>query len=91
MSSTATGISPDSGRQHEPDLTVLVVEWLRAELDDPEITAADNFLDVGAHSLTFTKLNRYLAESRGVALDMRLTYDHTLEAAAKAAGPASPH
>ena len=58
-----------------------VVEWLRAELDDPEITASDNFLDVGAHSLTFAKLNRLLSDSFGVALEARETYEAPLHEA----------
>jgi len=38
------------------------VEWLRAELDDPEISGTDNFLDVGGHSLIFSRLNKFLTE-----------------------------
>lgn len=58
-----------------------IVEWLRAELDDPDITASDNFLDIGAHSLTFAKLNRFLSDSFGVALEARDTYENPLHAA----------
>ncbi|MEV5413217.1 acyl carrier protein [Thermopolyspora sp. NPDC052614] len=61
-----------------------VVEWLREELDDPEITASDNFLDVGGHSLTFQRLNRYLSTTYGVTLDQRTTYDDELGAAVAA-------
>jgi acyl carrier protein len=54
------------------------VEWLRTELEDPEITGADNFLDIGGHSLTFSKLNKFLDDSFGVVLDMKTTYDESL-------------
>jgi acyl carrier protein len=67
-----------------------VVDWLRKELDDPDITAADNFLDVGGHSLIFANLNAYLVESYGVVLDLRVTYNDTLAEAAVAAAAALP-
>ncbi len=62
-----------------------VVDWLRKELDDPDITAADNFLDLGGHSLIFANLNAFLVESYGVALDLTVTYNDTLAAAVAAA------
>ncbi|MFB7211615.1 acyl carrier protein [Streptomyces sp. NPDC056255] len=63
------------------------IEWLRTELEDPEITASDNFLDVGGHSLVFAQLNRFLADSFGVGLDMRVTYQEPLSTAAAQAQP----
>ncbi|GGX41731.1 acyl carrier protein [Streptomyces noursei] len=66
-----------------------VVEWLRAELDDPEITADDNFLDIGGHSLTFARLNAYLTDTYRGALDMKATYNHSLATAVAAFIPAS--
>jgi acyl carrier protein len=70
-----------------PDIAETVVEWLRVELDDAEITGADNFLDVGGHSLVFSKLNKFLNESFGVVLDQRRAYEDPLSAAATAALP----
>jgi hypothetical protein len=55
-----------------------VLTWLRAELDDPQIVGSDNFLDIGGHSLTFSRLNIFLAESFGVTLDMKTAYEHTI-------------
>lgn len=63
------------------------VEWLRSELDDPEITGADNFLDVGGHSLIFSRLNKFLGDSFGVALDQKTTYSDELRAALAASRP----
>ena len=65
-----------------------VVEWLRAELDDPQITGSDNFLDIGGHSLTFSRLNIYLTESFGVTLDMKTAYEHTISRAVAEMRPA---
>jgi hypothetical protein len=61
-----------------------VIEWLRTELDDPEITGSDNFLDIGGHSLTFLRLNKFLGAGYGVALDQRTTYHEELGVAVAA-------
>lgn len=58
-----------------------VIEWLRTELDDPDIVGSDNFLDVGGHSLTFSKLNIFLEDSFGIGLDMQITYDYSISRA----------
>lgn len=68
--------------------TTVVVDWLRTELDDPDVTAADNFLDVGGHSLTFAKLNRFLRETHGILLDQKVTYAEEIGTAVAAARPA---
>ncbi|TRV72014.1 hypothetical protein FKN01_30770 [Streptomyces sp. 130] len=67
------------------------IDWLRAELEDPEISAADNFLDIGGHSLAFSRLNKFLADSFTVALDMKVTYDEPLSTAVAKAQPAPSH
>lgn len=67
-----------------------VVIWLRKELEDPDITAADNFLDLGGHSLIFANLNASLVESYGVALDLTVTYNNTLAEAVAGAAAALP-
>lgn len=69
------------------DVEQSVVEWLRAELDDQDITGADNFLDVGGHSLIFSRLNKYLGDSYGVVLDQKTTYSAELSAAVAASQP----
>lgn len=63
------------------DVERSLIEWLRGELGDPEITGSDNFLDVGGHSLTFSKLNQFLGDSFGAVLDMRTTYEEPLKVA----------
>jgi hypothetical protein len=71
-----------AGAAAEPaDIEHSVVEWLRGELGDPEITGSDNFLDIGGHSLAFSRLNRFLGDSHGVVLDMKTTYGETLNVA----------
>lgn len=63
------------------DIERSLIEWLRGELSDPDITGSDNFLDVGGHSLTFSKLKHFLGDSFGVELDMRTTYEEPLNVA----------
>lgn len=64
-----------------------LVEWLRAELDDPDIVAADNFLDVGGHSMTFARLNEHVGQRFGLSLDRKTTYSEALGDAARGAQP----
>jgi acyl carrier protein len=64
-----------------------VLEWLRAEFDDPDITGADNFLDIGGHSLAFAKLNKHLEDSLGVNLVIKVVYEESLATAAAEAQP----
>nr|UDM84223.1 acyl carrier protein [Streptomyces sp.] len=76
------GTDDEGMRAADPaDVGRSVVEWLRGELEDPEITGSDNFLDIGGHSLTFAKLNQYLSDSFGAVLDMKTTYAEPLDVA----------
>jgi hypothetical protein len=58
-----------------------LLDWLRGELNDTNITADDNFLDIGGYSLMFSKLNRFLSDSYRVTLDMKTTYKEPLHVA----------
>lgn len=85
-----------SATSRETDRAVLpenveqaVVEWLRSELEDSEITVAENFLDVGGHSLIFSKLNIFLGDSFGVTLDPKITYAESLADAVAKMQPVS--
>lgn len=64
-----------------------VVEWLRTELADPDITGSENFLDIGGHSLIFSRLNTFLGDSFGVVLDQKTTYSDELSSAVAAMRP----
>jgi acyl carrier protein len=80
-------VSTTNGHTNVAPVAQSVVEWLRTELDDPEITGADNFLDVGGHSLIFSRLNKFLGDSFGVVLDQKTTYSDQLNAAVAAMRP----
>jgi acyl carrier protein len=82
ISHDAAAISSDSATVERS-----VLEWLRAELEDPEIAGSDNFLDIGGHSLAFARLNKYLEDSFGVGLVMKVTYEESLSTAAAKAQP----
>ncbi|HVQ96742.1 MAG TPA: hypothetical protein VMU51_37345, partial [Mycobacteriales bacterium] len=51
---------------------------------------SENFLDVGGHSLTFSKLNKFLGESFGVVLDQKSAYGDQLSVAVAAMQPIGP-
>jgi hypothetical protein len=72
------------------DIERAAVEWLRAELNDPAIVSSDNFLDIGGHSLTFSKLNVFLTDTFRVALDMKTTYEHSISRAVAETCRATP-
>ncbi|OIK28194.1 phosphopantetheine-binding protein [Streptomyces malaysiense] len=73
------------------ELERATIDWLRTELEDPEISASDNFLDIGGHSLAFARLNRFLADSFAVNLDMKVAYDEPLSTAVAKAQPVQSH
>ena len=81
-------IPATAGEDDHAGLEHSLVEWLRRELDDPEITGSDNFLDIGGHSLTFSRLNNFLSDSFGAVLDMKTTYEEPLSVAATRIQPA---
>ncbi|MEW1614258.1 MULTISPECIES: phosphopantetheine-binding protein [unclassified Streptomyces] len=88
-------VSPASGAastgSRATDIESSVVDWLRNELDDQEITGDDNFLDIGGHSLTFARLNKHVGAAFGVVLDNRTTYSESLSVAVSKAQPAETH
>lgn len=63
------------------------LEWLRTELEDPEIVGSDNFLDIGGHSLAFAKLNKYLEQTFSLNLIMKVAYSESISAAVAKAQP----
>ncbi|MFI7388696.1 phosphopantetheine-binding protein [Streptomyces sp. NPDC049813] len=73
------------------ELERATVDWLRTELEDADISASDNFLDVGGHSLAFARLNKFLADSFAVNLDMKVAYDEPLSTAVAKAQPVQSH
>ncbi|MER7583173.1 hypothetical protein [Kitasatospora sp. NPDC097691] len=67
-----------AGAANPAEVEEALVDWLRGELNDARISASDNFLDVGGYSLLFSKLNRFLGATYGVALDIKTTYTEPL-------------
>jgi hypothetical protein len=80
-------VSTTSGQADLEQVEQSAIEWLRTELDDREISGSDNFLDIGGHSLVFSRLNKFLAEEFGVVLDQQMTYSDPFSAAVAAARP----
>jgi acyl carrier protein len=78
---TNGGASEANGQASAERIELSVVDWLRRELDSPEITSSDNFIDIGGHSLTFSKLNAFLNDFYGVMIDQKITYGESISTA----------
>ncbi len=67
----------------DPDEVVRrTVSWAAELLEDPDVTAADNFLDLGGHSMLALELSRLVEKHFGAELDMELVFERSLGAAA---------
>ncbi|SDQ98162.1 acyl carrier protein [Actinopolyspora saharensis] len=61
----------------------ITVQWAAEILEEPEMTAQDNFLDLGGHSILALRLCRYAAERFGVEYDIMTLFEQDLAAAAE--------
>jgi len=66
-----------------------VVNWLRDALEDPALSAADNFLAVGGHSMMAIELNNRLAEKHGVTIGLADLFRKTIGDAIASSVPSS--
>lgn len=66
-----------------------VLEWIRESLEDPGIELADNFLDVGGHSLAAAHVNKQLEQRFGVRIPLRSLFESTVAEACDQAAPVS--
>jgi hypothetical protein len=58
------------------------VSWVADMLDEPQASAADNFLDLGGHSMLALQLSRRAEENFGLGYDMRVLFEESLAATA---------
>ncbi|MTE19605.1 acyl carrier protein [Streptomyces sp. TRM43335] len=58
------------------------VEWVAELLEDPEVGAEDNFLDLGGHSMLALQLGNLAKERFGQDYDLRVLFEGTLADAA---------
>jgi len=75
-------------QQLEESVTASIVRWLRILLEDEEIDANDNFLDIGGYSMLAVELNSLLVEAYKVELDIKLLYENSLREVGTAIGEA---
>lgn len=64
-----------------------VLAWVREVLEDPSVELADNFLDVGGHSMAAARINKLLEQQCGVRMPIRTLYEATLGDACDQAFP----
>lgn len=62
----------------DTDIEPATLAWIRAELEDDEITLEDNFLELGGHSMMAIELNSWVKERYGVQIDVRQLFEDTL-------------
>lgn len=60
------------------DIEASTIAWLGRALDDDTISADDNFLELGGHSLMAMDLNLWLNETYGLELDVRMLFEDAL-------------
>ena len=70
-------------------ITQAALAWVREALEDGDITAEDNFLAVGGHSMMAIQLRSWLAETYGLDLDLPGLFQRSLGGAVSAALPAA--
>lgn len=63
-------------------VTQTVVKWVAEVLEDPNVRAEDNFLDLGGHSMLALELNKNASDEFGTEFDMRILFEGTLREAA---------
>lgn len=81
--SGGTQVSPDLQQEIE-QVTQTVVKWVAEVLEDPNVRAEDNFLDLGGHSMLALELNKRASDDYGTEFDMRTLFEGTLRETAAA-------
>lgn len=71
--------APDELTAEVEDLTL---QWVRELLDEPDVTAEDNFLDLGGHSVLAVRLTRRAKERFGSDYDLMVLFEQDLATAA---------
>lgn len=64
-----------------------VLAWVREALEDPSVEPADNFLDVGGHSLAAARINKLLEQHYGLRMSIQTLFEASLEQACDQAVP----
>ena len=64
------------------EITDTTLEWAREFLEDPDVTAADNFLELGGHSMIAIELSARAEARFGAPYDMQVLFQKTLGDAA---------
>ncbi|WP_030433860.1 phosphopantetheine-binding protein [Allokutzneria albata] len=65
-------MSPDQSSAQTPHTAEVeseFVSWIRHEVDDPEVTASDNFLKAGGNSMISMRLRARLLAEHNIAVD----------------------
>jgi aryl carrier-like protein len=56
----------------------LAVTWVGELLEESDLSAQDNFLDLGGHSVLALELGERVKENLGVELDMQILFERSI-------------
>lgn len=56
----------------------LAVDWVSTLLEESEVTAEDNFLDLGGHSALAFELSDRAKQTFGVEIDMQILFERSI-------------
>jgi mycobactin peptide synthetase MbtE len=73
-----------------PGITEATVSWLRNALDDDSVSADDNFLEIGGHSIMAMELGAWLKAEHGINLDIRQLFEENVGKAVVGGRAAEP-
>jgi len=71
-----TGQQNAAAQDGHPD--ALAVTWVGEVLEESDLSARDNFLDLGGHSVLALELSERVREELGVELDMQILFERSI-------------
>ena len=71
-----TGQQITDAQTAHPD--ALAVTWVGEVLEESDLSAQDNFLDLGGHSVLALELSERVKKDLGVDLDMQILFERSI-------------
>jgi aryl carrier-like protein len=80
-------MSVDASSATVRQVQVDVLSWLRDALEDQTVSADDNFLDIGGHSMMAIELNAWLSEKHGITVGLASLFRESIGTAIASSVP----
>ncbi|MEV8309815.1 phosphopantetheine-binding protein [Streptomyces flavidovirens] len=75
-------MSAESEEDTVAEVERLTLSWVEEILDEPDVTLADNFLDLGGHSVLAVRLSKQARQHLGAEYDLMVLFEKDLGSAA---------